>query len=279
MQLSRRCSHLFGISVDSELDLDLPLVSKPGQVEVVFGTVAEEGEPIFQTNDPMPFACYRQGDAVVLGWEHVRFRIIPEQVIVDADDPVAAAQLLIPAAWSVVLAARGQEALHGAAVEWNGQAIAILGYSGSGKTTAALKLIEAGGALITDDLLTFDPCLNVLPGPPWMRLAPCPGHDDAGDLDTGGKRRAYPPVCPVPRPLSALVIMAPEYGQIARLSGIAAAAALLQQVYNPVVTHPDQVQRRFQLVHDLVDRVPMYAAAPRSLSTECLRRLSQERVA
>jgi ABC-type dipeptide/oligopeptide/nickel transport system ATPase component len=190
-----------------------------------------------------------------------------------------AAQLLIPAAWSVVLSAHERESLHGAAVDCNGRAIAILGFSGSGKTTAARRLIENGCSLISDDLLTFDDDLRVIPGPPWMRLDPCPGNEEESVLDAGGKMRIYPPVRSTPSPLSAMVIMAPEYTHFVRLSGTAAASALFQQVYNPVLTHSNQVERRFDLVLDLVDRVPVFGAAPRSLSADLLLRAGKESIA
>jgi hypothetical protein len=279
MPLSDHSFTLFGSSLRSELDLDLPLSFGPGQIEVVCGSVRREGDLIFETTDPLPFACYRKGGAIVLVWTDCRFRIIADQVVIDTNDVETAVQLLIPSAWSVVLSAHERESLHGAAVECDGEAIAILGNSGSGKTTAARSLIDRGCRLISDDLLTFDSELRVVPGPPWMRLVPSPDHDWSRDSDAGGKLRIYPPLCSEPIPLSAIVIMAPEYNQLVLLSGTSGASALFQQVYNPVVTHPGQVERRFHLVHDLVASVPIYGAAPRSLSANLLLHLCETRTA
>jgi len=270
---------LFGLGVASEIDLPLPLSADHAQVEVILGRLAADGVLLFQTDDPLPFACYQQGEAVVVAWPGIRFAVVPGRVVVDAEDHGTAAHLLVSAVWSVVLAAHERESLHGAAVEHEGHTVAILGPSGSGKTTAAQSLIKRGGRLVSDDLLTFDTDLRVVPGPPWMRLLPSPGGAWSGDLDAGGKVRVHPPTSPHPVPLAALVIMAPDYRRVAGLSGTSAAAALLQQVYNPLLTHPGQVQRRFDLVHDLVARVPVFGAAPRSLTADELVRISQETIA
>ena len=46
--------------------------------------------------------------------------------------------------------AAGSVAVHAAAVEWNGQAVLVAGWSESGKTESALALIERGGRFLTD---------------------------------------------------------------------------------------------------------------------------------
>ena len=274
-----RHSILFGLGVTSELELPLRQSFGPAQVEVVFGHVVAEGVLLFQTDDPHQFACYQQGHAVIVVWSGIRFEVAPERVVVDAEDHDTAAHLLVSAVWSVVLAAHQRESLHGSAVEHKGHTVAILGASGSGKSTAAHALIKRGWRLVSDDLLTFDADLRVVPGPPWMRFLPSHGDAWSGTPDAGGKVRVQPPVSSHPAPIAAIVIMAPEHQRCVRLSGTSAAAALLQQVYNPLLTHPGQVHRRFDLVHALVDRIPIYGAAPRSLSVDQLVRISQETIA
>ncbi len=266
---------LFGVSADCGYELDLPRSRRSGQVEIIFGHVAEEGDLIFGTEDPLPFACYEDQEAIILTWPTTRMRITPHRVVIDTVDAEDALQLLIPAAWSVVLAANERESLHSSVVECNGQALAIMGTSGSGKTTAAQRLIEHGWKLLSDDLLTFDENLRAIPGPPWMRLVL---PEDAGPRfvpDAGGKLRAFPPRCNRPTPLSAIIIMDPEYCDLERLSGTAAVYAVLQQVYNAVITHSGQTQRRFELAHDLVGHVPVYGAPPRSLSVDILLELAR----
>lgn len=276
--LSQNRTHynLFGLGIASELDLPLPQSSAPTQIEVVLGPVPVDGVLLFQADDPFPFACYRQGETIVLAWTGVRFGVVPERVVVDTEDHRTAVHLLVPVVWSVVLSAHQRESLHGSAVEQGGHAVAIMGLSGSGKTTAAHLLIKRGWRLVSDDLLTFDDDLRVIPGPPWMRFLPDDGSGLPTLPDAGGKVRAHPPTSPQPVPLAAMIIMAPEYERCVSLSGTSAAAALLQQVYNPILTHPGQVQRRFDLMHDLVDRIPIYGAAPRSLSAQQILDISEE---
>ena len=243
---------------------------------MVLGPVPVDGVLLFRADDPFPFACYQQGEAIVLAWTGVQFGVVPGRVVVDTEDYRMAAHLLVPAVWSVVLSTHHRESLHGSAVEQGGRAVAIMGLSGSGKTTAAHLLIKRGWRLVSDDLITFDDDLRVVPGPPWMRFLPGDGTDLPSLPDAGGKVRAHPPTSPQPVPLAAMIIMAPEYERCVRLSGTSAAAALLQQVYNPILTHLGQVQRRFDLAHDLVNRIPIYGAAPRSLSAEQILEISEE---
>ncbi len=201
--------------------------------------------------------------------------VMSNRVVIDSDDIEMALHLLIPAAWSVLLASRGQEALHGAAVALNGRTVAIMGESGSGKTTAARALIAHGWSLVTDDLLAFDEALRLIPGPQWMRVLAADAAAGAV-ADAGGKARIRPVACTDPAPLGAVVIHSDEYERCARLTGTAAVAALLQNVYNPLLTHAGQVERRFHLVHTIAERVPVYGAAPRSLSAEELLDIAKE---
>lgn len=261
---------MFGLIAESHVDFSLPRVRRKKQVEIVSGAVHPRGTTLFESAEPTSFGCYRNGDAVFLAWEHARFSVIRDRVVVDADHREAAEHVLVPAVWSVVLAAHHRESLHGSAVEWNGCGIAVLGRSGSGKSTAARALIERGWRLVSDDLLTFDDELRVVPGPPWMRFSPRSVWGSSRIVDAGGKVRVDSPTSSSPISLSAMVIMDPAFGRCFKLSGMSAVAALLRQVYNPVLTHGGQAERRFELIHALADRVPVYAAPPRSLSADQL---------
>jgi hypothetical protein len=61
------------------------------------------------------------------------------------------------------LAARGQLAIHGAAVVHSGGAVVISGPSGSGKTTLALGLVERGMSLLSDEMAVIESDGRVLP--------------------------------------------------------------------------------------------------------------------
>ena len=74
---------------------------------------------------------------------------------------------------SLVLGLRGIPVLHASAVEVDGEAIAFLGPTGAGKSTAAALLCAAGGRLVTDDAARIeerDGHPNVHRGPSELRL-------------------------------------------------------------------------------------------------------------
>jgi HPr Serine kinase C-terminal domain len=69
---------------------------------------------------------------------------------------------------------KGYEALHGAALDGPGGAIAIVAPSGMGKSTLALELIDAGWELMADDVVALTRTGNGVsahPGAPHMNLA------------------------------------------------------------------------------------------------------------
>lgn len=270
---------LFGITVASEIDLPLPAARDDASVQAVCGPVALSGEIIYRSDDPEPFACLRDGEAVVLAWQGARFRVTTDRVVMDCASPEEAAILLLHPVWSVLLAAREAEALHGCVVERAGSAIAIQGTSGTGKTTAGLALLERGYRLVTDDLIIFDDARNVVPGPPFIRLMPDRAIGRPGDVDVGGKLRFHARCCAEPAPLTAMVILREGEAACARLQGAAAVDALLTQVYNPILTYPGQARRRLELALDLANRVPVYAAPARSLAAEDLERIVEDTAA
>ena len=135
--------------------------------------------------------------------------------------------------WSVLLAARGAEALHGCVVERAGKAIAIQGTSGTGKTSAGLALLERGYRLVTDDLIVFDDGGNVVPGPPFFRLTPDRAIGRPGQFDAGGKLRFHAPRRSEPVPLAAMVVLREDEAACARLRGTAAVDALAHPGLQP----------------------------------------------
>jgi hypothetical protein len=271
------CRHrLFGLTVASKLALPLPIVRGPESVTVCLGAVALDGDLLHRRPGPDAFACRRRGEAVILAWPGARFAVTGERVVVDARDRAAAVLLLLHPVWSVVLAARGREALHGCVVERDGQAVAFLGRSGTGKSTAGAGLLNRGWQLVTDDLIVVDDGGNVVPGPPFVRLLPDGRAARAAPVDAGGKARVYPTACATAPPLAALVVFTDGVRRAERRTGAAAVDALLTQVYNPILTHPGQSARRFALACALASRLPIVAVPPRSLSAEQATRLVEE---
>ncbi|MEX2284671.1 MAG: hypothetical protein WEE89_19440 [Gemmatimonadota bacterium] len=100
---------------------------------------------------------------------------------------------------ALVLLDRGQETLHGSAISFGDQAIAILGDSGAGKSSLAAALLSAGGRCITDDLLVLsgNDRVHVLPGPARLKLYPAtaeqllPGLRSSIPLNPFTTKRVY----------------------------------------------------------------------------------------
>ena len=265
---------LFGVNVTSPFPLPLPATDGAAQVVVERGRVCPAGKLLFSDDGPpAPFSCYRDDERIMLDWPEARFLVAEDRIVIDCDDLADATTFLLQPVWSVLLAARGQESLHGGAVERDGQAIAILGTSGSGKSTALLKLLDAGWNLVTDDLLTFDASDRVVPGPPFIRLTPDRWDGRIGEPDGSGKLRYRPSTADHPAPLALILVQDHQFETRSRLSGLEAVDALLSQVYNPMLTHAGQALRRFSLALRLSDAVPVIGVPPRSLSVDQIQQM------
>lgn len=268
---------LFGVLLSSEMTL--PLLSadspQPVVVEVVLGQVIPGSSLVWEIHDPVEFRCTRSGDQVILEWPGVRFGVTADRVVVDTEDAISAVVPLLQATWSVLLTARGQEALHASVVARDGQALAVVGASGSGKSTAALALLDRGWELVADDLLTIDGTGRALTGPPFIRLTRDRAVGRAGTWDPAGKLRYVPRLSAQPVPLSAVIVHGDRYTDCQELSGLAALDALLSNIYNDVLTHPGQAMRRLDLCAGLAKRIPIVGVAPRSLSGDQLERFAE----
>lgn len=266
---------LYGLRVDSVIELPVSRIEGRSDVLIRLGSVAPRGRLVWQIGDPMPISCYRDERWTIFIWPGVRFAISSDKVVVDAQNLELAAHLLLHVIWSIVLDERGQASLHGSAVERNGQAIAVLGQSGSGKSTAVLALLDRGWRLLSDDLLAFTGNGQVIPGPPFVRLTDDRAAGRAGGIDSGGKLRYYPDASPSPAPLAAIVVHDEQYVEPRQLFGTQALDALLRQVYFFLPPQPGQTQRRYALALDLIEHVPVYGVRPRSLTGATLERLAE----
>lgn len=267
---------LYGLRVASEIDLPLTRARGPVDVTISLASVVPAGTMLWQTEHPFPIRCRRQSPWTFFEWPRIRFAVSARRVIVDTEDLELAAHLLLHVIWSIVLDERGHASLHGSAVERNGSGVAILGRSGSGKSTAILKLLDSGWRLVSDDLLTFDDERRAIPGPPFVRLTEDRADGRAGEVDPGGKLRYYPGVCSSPVPLAAAIVHDAGYAEPTRLLGTRALDALLRQVYIPLPPQPGQASRRYALALSLIQQVPIYGVPPRSLSTATVMQLIEE---
>lgn len=113
-------------------------------------------------------------------WEQARcsFRVALEQ---DAPESAVAALRL---GWNAAVQEAGAVLVHASAVSWNGLAAIALGPSGAGKSTFARLCVEAGGTLLSDEIIALHPDGRVA-GTPFcsdLHLPGTPGPFRAGIL-------------------------------------------------------------------------------------------------
>ena len=150
---------LFGLTLDSELPLSELLSAPddaPADVTIRRGTVTE---PDLLIPDVGSFTV-RHG----------------REIVIDAlpDTPERNVRLfLLGSAMGLLLHQRGMFPLHANAMVLNGQAVAIAGEPGAGKSTLAAWFARQGLQLVGDDVIALkvgDHGVTAMPGPPRVRL-------------------------------------------------------------------------------------------------------------
>ena len=194
---------LYGLKVRSAIPLPCPeshLNGEPADVELVECTEEELREPCnsrmayVERDDFWECRQFEDGAARVSWKDHFEFHVSADGArvrwrrLVGIPNEVLFTYLLNQVL-SHCLALRGVEPLHATSVVVNGQAIAIMGDSGYGKSTLAAALIRKGCPLLTDDVLVLELLGNgVQAYPSLARLKLRPDSADAAF----GKRRSLP---------------------------------------------------------------------------------------
>ena len=173
-----------------------------------------------------------------------------------------------------VLASEGLLALHASAVELGGEALAIVGPSGWGKSTLAALFCAAGAQLVADDALRVDVTgqnATCYPGSRRLRLraASAPlGHamEGAALTETVDGRPAVRPAGLVDKPLSLRAALIPQPSreatrpEVDRLGPTEAVRELLSYPRLARWQSADQIGRLFRLTADVAATVPVYRA-------------------
>jgi hypothetical protein len=173
-----------------------------------------------------------------------------------------------------VLAAEGLLALHASAVERGGVALAIVGFSGMGKSTLAALLCAAGAQLVADDALRVDvngAHATCFPGSRRLRLrtaAALLGHaiEGAALSETVDGRTAVRPATLVDAPLRLRAALIPQPSreatrlEVRRLGPLEAVQELLSYPRLTRWQSSEQIGRLFQLTADVAAVVPVYRA-------------------
>jgi hypothetical protein len=172
------------------------------------------------------------------------------------------------------LAADGLLALHSSAVEVDGQAVAIVGPSGMGKSTIAALLCAAGAGLVSDDVLRVDsayPRPVCFPGTRALRLRPAAAslagaiNATAVDETADGRTKVMPARrADTPLPVTAAILPEPsreaEALEVTRLGPI---DGLKQLISNPRLVAwraPEQIGKLFQLTAEVAPGLRIYRA-------------------
>ena len=192
---------------------------------------------------------------------------------------------LLGQALSFALVKGGLEPLHGTAIVHEGQAIALVGDSGYGKSTLAAGFLGAGCTLLTDDLLLLRPVANGLqaqPGPARLKLLPDSAQRTLGAAATGvpmnpetqkhviALERQHR--CEMAVPLRAIYVLVPpeETRRLRRmratpLVGRDAFTALVGNTFNRYLDDAARMQRQLVQTAAVIRAVPVRRLAhPRS---------------
>jgi hypothetical protein len=189
------------------------------------------------------------------------------------------AHVLLGPVLGCVLRERGAVVLHGAVVRVNGRAVALLGASGAGKSTAALALVRQGASLLADDVTVL--CHEggrprVQPGVPRIRLRPEPAvidglagraelvrvdtwpPHDKGEVAFGGTSASREPT-----PLAAIYVLGERDpgrvdSELVAEPPPIALGSLMGHRHAPFLLRPTDQARDFAALGRLVRQVPVY---------------------
>jgi hypothetical protein len=121
-------------------------------LEERFGGEAAQPDRTIDAHPELGYRLYARGFGLA--------RIAPDGSAVEcappSDEPWSWQRFLVGRVlpWASVL--RGYEVLHASAVAIDGAAVLVVGMSGAGKTSLALRLVAAGAVFVTDDVAALD---------------------------------------------------------------------------------------------------------------------------
>ncbi|WP_394837835.1 hypothetical protein LVJ94_13065 [Pendulispora rubella] len=223
------------------------------------------------------FRLGRQGDRLIAEWPGIctlwadRDGTSSELVPAPDADPELVAKLHRGLARALLRHVSGELTLHASAASVGGIAIACVGESHAGKSTAAAELVANHGAeLVSDDTLAIvlrDGYAGVVPTesvswllPESRRALGFDAHDAATKVPVEPARAAQGEV-----PLGALVMLAfdddIDAPELRRLRGHDALGRLVPSVVRFILDEPERHRRELEQLARLVSCVPVYELA------------------
>lgn len=303
---------LHGLELES--DLPLPLGRSAGGGEPALAIrrrrtatipdVPAEGEPLGALGEPPDRVWWTlDGDAYTIRFAGLcDLRLAPPWRTVEvADDPGAPAEVvgdrIIKTALPFALEWLGHDLLHAGAVVADGVTIAVVGPSGTGKSTLVALFCADGAALVSDDQLRVElepGAVMCHPGLDAIRLRPDvrPVAGLVGGVvrPTWDDRIAVSPGVPVTRRLRVDALLLPsvvDEASVPAVERLTPSEALVPLSHSRAVPRDGAWRlRRFELHADLLERVPAFAVRlprgslpDRSFRQELLERVAPERSA
>lgn len=292
---------VYGVALHSEIPLNLPINSPSAPLgEIELRTAPPDwffeqirGTQLHQSPDSWYQHARLPNRASYARWEGVgEFLVSPDGATIFCHQAAAEASsesfhvYLLGQALSFALVKQGFEPLHATTIVVNGEAIALLGEGGFGKSTLAACFLAAGHRVLTDDLLLARQAphgILAYPGPPRIKLFPRTARRFLGaaasgvPMNTATRKMILPldtsRVRSTPAPLRAIYALSPprtvfrkQSIQIERLSPREAFLALVKNTFNYRITDAQRLQRQFQHTSHLAGSVPVFRLAhPRSL--------------
>jgi hypothetical protein len=282
---------LFGLRVRSTQPIPFALSSDEGPPDVIatfgppdviatFGAMPEwlaetAIEPSALERDESPYALSRAGESYVLDYvDGTRIVVRRDAIWMTWRDPLNfddACTYLVGAGFALLLRLRGAACVHASAVSTGfnrgDRAIAIVGASGSGKSTIAAALIRRGATLIAEDVLPLtmrEGRILAIPAYAGIRLWP-----EAVAL-LMRSRDALPVISPTwdkrilvvdasqfartPRELSAIVFLEDRDAALTPAEG---AMRLVANSYRSEMLDAEMRRREFAIFSDLAETIPL----------------------
>ena len=278
---------VYGVTIASDFPLALPESRGKGLFTISLRRVSLEtvedamrGVPLTTRADWFAYGLLPDGRS------YVRWRGVGEFLVTQDGREIACAPApgaheesfqvyLLGQAFSFALVKAGCEPLHATVLEHRGDALALVGESGQGKSTLAASFLAQGLRLLTDDLMLLAPGeqpLFAYPGPPRIKLL-----TDAAEafLGPGAARVPMNPetdkhVIPIdasehcgnPARLRAIYLL--EHGEssgaeirIEPLTGREAFMALVGHTFNRYLADSERLRRQMAEVTRTLGAVPV----------------------
>ncbi len=254
----------------------LPTSRLPSEAFYVSRIRDENGNPVLRAglladtkylaliySDGTHFALERRGNEVFADW--------PDPLTLEDVAPYLVGPVL-----GIVLRLRGMVPLHASAVSIGGQAIALVGPAGAGKSTTAAAFARCGHRVISDDVVALrqeGSGFRIPPGYPrvnlWMEsVRGMFGSSASLPLISPGWDKHFMPLDPHTEfetkslPLGGIYVLQERAlgvtGPIVKqLTGIEALVALLGNAYMNYLPDLDGRRREFELLGRVVTQVPI----------------------